>query len=337
MNDDDADLELRRALRAEAYRPPMTLRLDSLLGRLAARTERRRTTSRRIAWIAAAISVIAVIAVTSVLQLPRSPGAGQVEPTDRCEVSTVIRHGSWWKEIGGPDAFFNAEPDAFHADPNSWLIIARFDPDALPGQDVQMWADRLGSADHVDGSYNSRMNPTNIYRGSSPAPQLPGGWYLFEQRLPIPGCWRLSAAIDGRVVGTAVLSVRFGTSARVPVGTYRTNQAVAGDPCFAFENPSATYEETTAIRAWSWDPGAGGDCRTRSSDIAQTTAQIVPRADVGYDLALRIEIRPGETREIRVALHVSGGSLAGVAVSANNAPVFFTSVEAVDPTFAPRD
>ncbi len=336
MNDEDVDFELRRAVRAEGYRAPMILEPNSLRARLAADAASRRMSTWRTAWVAAITALVAVVAAVSVSQLPRSPSVGQVTPTDICEVSRVIGHGSWWKEIGGPNAFFKAEPDAFHAEPNNWLIITRFDPDAAPGQLVQMWADRLGPGDHVPGSYNSPMDPTNIYRGSDPAPQLPGGWYLFEQRFPVPGCWRLSAAIDGRVAGTATLSVGVGTSASVPVGTYTTSAAIPGEPCFAFENSSATYDKVTAVRAWWWDQGESGDCHTRTSDVVSSTANIVPRKDSGYDFVLDIPLTSGQTHEIRVALQTSGGSLAGVALSADNASVFFTWVRAVDPSFAPR-
>jgi hypothetical protein len=336
MNDDEVDVEVRRAIRAEGYRPPLILRPDSLRVRLEADSARRRTRIWRATTTAAIIAAVAVVAVVSLSQLPRSPSVGPASPTDRCDVSTVVEHGSWWKEIGGPNAFFNAEPDAFQAEPNNWLIITRFDPDASPGQPVQMWADRLGSDDHIPGSYNSLMDPTNIYHFSDPAPQLPGGWYLFEQRFPIPGCWQLTAAIDGRVVGTATLSVRVGTSASVPVGTYMTNSAIPGEPCFAFENSRATYEKVTTVRAWWWDQGESGDCQTRTSDVVSSTADIEPRADSGYDLVLTIPRMTGDTNEIRVALQVSGGSLAGVALSSDNTSVFFMSVPAVEPEFAPR-
>ncbi len=336
MNDDDVEVELRRAIRAEAYRPPMILRPESLRARLAAETASRRSSTWRAALVAALVGAVAVVVAVSVSQLPRTPSVGQPSPTDGCEVSTVVRHGSWWKEIGGPNAFFNTEPDAFHAEPNNWLLITRFQPDASPGQDIQVWADRLGPGDHVPGSYNSAMDPTNIFHGSEPAPRLPGGWYLFEQRFPVPGCWRLSAAIDGRVVGTATVSVGARISARLPVGTYMTTTAIAGEPCFAFKNEHATYEDVGRVQAWSWDQGESGDCQSRTSDVIPLTGLIVPREDSGYDLVLSVPLMSGQDHEIRVALHRSGGSLAGVALSAENAPVFFTPIPAVDPTFEPR-
>jgi hypothetical protein len=336
MNDDDVDVELRRAIRAEGYRPPLILGPDALRARLEADSARRRTRIRRATTAAAIIAAVAVVAVVSLSQLPRSPSVGPASSTDHCDVSTVVEHGSWWKEIGGPNAFFNAEPDAFHAEPNNWLIITRFDPDAAPDQPVQIWADHLGSDDRIPGSYNSPMDPANIFHSSDPALQLPGGWYLFEQRFPVPGCWQLSAAIDGRVVGTATLTVRVGTSARVPVGTYMTTRAIPGEPCFAFENSSATYANVTAVRAWWWGQGESGDCQTRTSDVVSSMANIEPRPDSGYDLILRIPLKTGATDEIRVALQISGGSLAGVALSSDNTSVFFMSVPAVEPEFAPR-
>src|SRR3990172_2656136 len=141
MTDEDVDIELRRAIQAEAHRAPMILRPDSLRARLAADAASRRRRMWRTASVAAVIGALAVVALVSLSQLPRSPSVGRATPTAICEVSTVIGHGSWWKETGGPNAFFNAEPDAFHAEPNNWLIITRFYPDAAPGQLVHIWPD----------------------------------------------------------------------------------------------------------------------------------------------------------------------------------------------------
>jgi hypothetical protein len=127
-----------------------------------------------------------------------------------CVESAPTTYGGWWIEIGGPNAYFNVKPGTLYATDNPWKIIVRFDPDAAQGGTVAMSAEGVPSGRRVDGALNSRMNPSNIYHFASPAPDLPGGWYLFEQRIPTTGCWRLSASIDGRPVGTALLSVVYG-------------------------------------------------------------------------------------------------------------------------------
>jgi hypothetical protein len=130
--------------------------------------------------------------------------------TAACTESAPTTSGGWWVEVGGPHAYFNVEPGTLYATDNPWKIIVRFDPDATTGETVAMAAEAVPSGQRVEGTLNSRMNPANIYHFASPAPGLPGGWYLFEQRIPTVGCWRLSASIDGRIVGTATLSIVHG-------------------------------------------------------------------------------------------------------------------------------
>ncbi len=134
-------------------------------------------------------------------------------------MSTPTKHGSWWIEIGGPGAFFNVEPGTLYAGP-PWLIITRFDPDAAGGQVVAVWIERIGSDERIDGTLNSRMNPSNIYRFSERAPALSGGWYLFEQPFPSPGCWRISGAINGQVVGSAVIDITQGLPSAHPNASF---------------------------------------------------------------------------------------------------------------------
>jgi hypothetical protein len=111
--------------------------------------------------------------------------------------------------MGGPNAFFNIEPGTRTATDMgaTWLLHVRFDPDAGPGQLVSIAADLEAAGRHVDGRLNSPADPTNIFHVASPAPLLPGGWYLFELDIDAPGCWALSARIGGHVVGTATVLV----------------------------------------------------------------------------------------------------------------------------------
>jgi hypothetical protein len=272
--------------------------------------------------------------------VPASPVAGTPEPTAACPASTVVTYGSWWMEVGGDHAFIQAtSADGSHyAGPWPWLITVRFDPDAPRKSQVQMWAERLDEhAGRVDGVFNSRQDLSNIYRGADPAPKLAGGAYLFEQRLPVPGCWRLSAGIDGRVVGSAIVRVMPAAPTSAAVGTFMANKAVGADPCFAFQNASYSRQFPREVQAWWWDQGASGDCRTRSSDLFAARATIVPRDDSGYDLVLGVPPPGGATQELRVTLYPHMGDLAGVALSAGNASVFFTQVSKVEPTLSVLD
>jgi len=229
LNDDDRlDTALRVAIREEAYRSPVTLQADTVRERIARGAGR---TSRAVAWLAGAAAAVVICAVVT-LGLPNLPGFGPDArpPSARsgtaypCPMSSETRHGSWWVEVGGPAAFFNIEPGTRRPtlEDETWLLIVRFDPDARPGQSLGVRARRLDSDDGVGfgGSYNSPVDPTNLFHLDEPAPALPGGWYLFEQRVRDPGCWRLEALIDGVVVGSAVVQVSLddGRPREVPPG-----------------------------------------------------------------------------------------------------------------------
>jgi hypothetical protein len=264
--------------------------------------------------------------------------------TAPCAASPVVARGLHWHEVAANRVFFQVPraDTSRSAGPWPYLLTVRFDPNVPRGARVQMWADRLDSpeaADRIDGTFNS---PVETYRETEQGPALSGGAYLFEQRLPVPGCWRLSAAIDGRVVGTAVTRVLPGAIDIALAGTFMSTTAVDGDPCFAFANETYSREYPRDVRAWWWEPGAGGDCRTRTSDVVETTATLVRSG--GIELALELPTmraagaKPGpgqETpRQIRVTLYPHNGEYAGVVDSVGNPSVFFTRVTAIAPVLA---
>lgn len=231
---DEFDVILRQAIRQEAYRAPWLLEPGALKARLSAEARRRR---KRRSWAALGAAVLGVAAVAGIMIRPLqsfAPGGGTTPAP--CVISTPTKHGSWWIEIGGPGAFFNVEPGTLYAGPNPWLIITRYDPDAENGQEVALWVERIGSDERIAGTLNSRMDPSNIYRFSERAPALPGGWYLFEQRFSSAGCWRISAAINGRVVGSAVIDITYG-----PLPSAHPNASFAPTPRIAptLEGPTA--------------------------------------------------------------------------------------------------
>lgn len=203
--DSELDPELRAALRREAYRAGLGLQPATLRSLLDADTRQKR--NRRRQGLLGGVIALALLAITVGLSV-RAPSVGQAPAA--CPVSTATTTAGWWTEVGGPDAFFNLEPGTLYATENPWLITVRFDPDAASGKTVGMWADDTSSGQRVTATLNSRLDPRSIYRLASPAPDLPGGRYLFEQRLPTTGCWRLVASIDGRVVGTATVEARYG-------------------------------------------------------------------------------------------------------------------------------
>lgn len=205
---DELSPDLLQALRAEAYRVPVHLTASVLSDRIDADQRARRRQNRLLGAIAAAVGIL-VVAVSSIT-LPRPlTGLTGASPSPACAESPATRHGSWWWELGGPNAFFNVEPGTRLAAPanGTWLLHVRFDPDAAAGQSVSIAADLAATGEHVDGYLNGPADPGRIFHFASPAPSLPGGWYLFEIDVDAPGCWSLSARIDNRVVGSAVVDV----------------------------------------------------------------------------------------------------------------------------------
>jgi hypothetical protein len=213
--DSEFDHDLRAALRREAYRPGPGLDAGRLRALLGADERRRRSRRRRELLAGVAVAAVAVVGIALWPSIQLAPSVGQAS-SPPCVVARPETRGAWWVEVGGPHAYFNVEPGTLYATDNTWPIIVRFDPDAESDKTVSMWAEPVSSGQRVMATFNSRMDPKRIYRFASPAPDLPGGWYLFQQRIPSPGCWRLTASIDGRAAGTAIIEVRSGAPRREP-------------------------------------------------------------------------------------------------------------------------
>jgi photosystem II stability/assembly factor-like uncharacterized protein len=204
--DNEFEQDLRDALGREAYRPGLELDAARLRAKLQADEQRRRTHRQFELLGGFGVVAAAVVAIALSRSIQLAPSAGEATQTP-CVESMPTTHGGWWVEIGGPHAYFNVKPGTLYAIDHPWPIIVRFDPDVTQGETVGMSAEAMPSGQRVEATLNSRINPKSIYDFASPAPDLPGGWYLFEQRIPTTGCWRLTASIDGRVVGTATVHV----------------------------------------------------------------------------------------------------------------------------------
>jgi hypothetical protein len=241
--DNEFEQDLRDALGREARRPRLELDAGRLRAKLRADEQRRRTRRQFELLGGVGAAVVAVVAIALWPSFQRAPSASEATQSP-CVESTPTTHGGWWVEIGGPHAYFNVKPGTLYASDNPWKIIVRFDPDAAEGESVATSAEAVPSGERVEGTLNSRMDPSSIYRFASPAPELSGGWYLFEQHIPKAGCWRLSASIDGRIVGTAVLSVVHGAPSPVASGP-------PSAPTPAMASPVApTSSSSTEPAAW---------------------------------------------------------------------------------------
>lgn len=206
---DESDFELRRAIRDEAYRLPLRLTATTLKARLEAEDAGRRSSR---SWFAVGLPVAGLALVLSIVAfgLISTPQGGPNQtpaPSDACDESPATLHGSWWVEMGGPNAFFNIEPGTrLSSEDGTWLLFTRFDPDA-GSDEVSIEARLLGSDERIVGRLNSRVEPSGIYRFDEPAPSLPGGWYLFELDVASPGCWLITGSVGGHVVGSATVQV----------------------------------------------------------------------------------------------------------------------------------
>lgn len=257
--DNEFEQDLRDALGREARRPSLELDAGRLRAKLRADEQRRRTHRllELLGGVGAAVVAVAALALWPSIQ--RAPSAGEATQSS-CVESTPTTHGGWWVEIGGPHAYFNVQPGALYASDNPWTIIVRFDPDAAEGESVATSAESVPSGERVEGTLNSRMDPSNIYRFASPAPDLPGGWYLFEQRIPTTGCWRLSASIDGRIVGTAILSVVDGEPSPEATGSPAPPTPAMASP--VAPTPSSSPEPAAWLPPWA-GPATPAEVLTR--------------------------------------------------------------------------
>jgi hypothetical protein len=240
----DADLERRlRAAFGEAAVPEAPAAVHAEAARLAAapdvRVRHRLGRWPAPGWIAVVLALSAIV-VGSLFTggsspaptLPSAPSgtaeaslpgaSASAGASGVCDVSPGTMHGTWWREIGGPNAFFNWEEGPPRSAGATWKLIIRVDPDAALTDVPVVSAFNLGTGERAVGNFNSRMDPSNIYHLDTPAPDLPGGWYLFEQPLPTAGCWRLAAAVDGNVGGTAVIEVAAAVPSQAPAASAPT-------------------------------------------------------------------------------------------------------------------
>ncbi len=207
MSTDGFERDLAQALREEAYRVPHHLTAGILERRLE-RAPRQPAPARRWLAVAAAVLVLATVIVGAPLVAPSFlPGSDGPPTSEGCEVSSEVLRGPGWTEIGAENVFFNAFTRRWNAG-ESYIITARFDPDAATGDPVGMHAERIGSGERIDAEALGRIDPATHDRTPlPPIPSLPGGFYAFGQPFPTAGCWRLVGTIDGRPVGSAVVEV----------------------------------------------------------------------------------------------------------------------------------
>ena len=113
-----------------------------------------------------------------------------------------------YHEVGGPRAWFVLpESGMLWSVGGESRILFRLAPDLGPGDTLNGWAAPLAGgaqvAANIDPGHPELSAPAASVQGSA------ANYHVFTVRFTVPGCWVINAAIDGEVVGSAV--VRTGT------------------------------------------------------------------------------------------------------------------------------
>lgn len=140
---------------------------------------------------------------------------------------------------------------------------------------------------------------------------------------PTEGCWEVTGTVGSSSLTFVTFVIR---APDLPVGIFQATQPF-GATCLAIT--VADPQDRNLPARW-WNPGASGDCSTRTSDIVSSAADFI-----GFPV-LRIEIplMNGGTHEISLRLSGVGADEIRF-VRASETEVPFIRVEEVVPTFAP--
>ena len=160
-----------------------------------------------------ALAVLVAVAFTAALLSTgrHSTTQGEGDPSavgsgsgGTCEPSPGLPAPGTGDEVGGPRAFFAVYDEPYTVNEAPWKLLVRFDPDFAADSEVAVWAVHLETGEREESSYSG---PANVEES------IDGEMHLFIQPLTLEGCWRLTAAVDGEVAGTAIIEV---APARVP-------------------------------------------------------------------------------------------------------------------------
>ena len=123
---------------------------------------------------------------------------------DGCPPSPIDEFGGY-RETGGPHAWLLL-PNAASTSVDegfSNVMLWRLSPPAEPGQSITAWAQPLADASTVtaaiDGS-TSRLAPADPSGSGS-------RYYFVSARFATTGCWVINVAINGTVVGSAIVPI----------------------------------------------------------------------------------------------------------------------------------
>ncbi len=130
------------------------------------------------------------------------------ELIDGCPASPMGRSAGLL-EIGGPGAFvvLSDGGTGWWADDPNVRLLARLAPSPLSDETVTAWTQPLGPGSPRQLAIEAPPPPERAQRGST--------YYLWlaSVRFTSPGCWVVSLAVDGELVGSAIIPVSERTSA----------------------------------------------------------------------------------------------------------------------------
>lgn len=120
-----------------------------------------------------------------------------------------------YREVGGPRAWFLLPTST-----TSWVvgnlsspILFRLAPNVSQGERLTAWAQLLASGTRIEGTIDSgHPEPLAPSPGASPASQA--NYNFVNLRFTRTGCWVINVAVDGEVVGSAVVAI--GAAAGAP-------------------------------------------------------------------------------------------------------------------------
>lgn len=123
---------------------------------------------------------------------------------DGCPGSPITGFAGY-RELGGPRAFVLIDAlREWRANDPRLAFLARVAPAPPPGARVEAWLQPVGPGPRIEATVESP--PTARDTASS----LTHYVHVGGMKIPTPGCWVMNIAIDGTVVGSAVLPISAG-------------------------------------------------------------------------------------------------------------------------------
>jgi len=126
---------------------------------------------------------------------------------DGCPASSEDSFAGY-REIGGPRAWFVVPLDM-----NGWVAgssesrLFRLAPDIVPGQELTAWAQPLAGGARMAGTIEPGRPASVSPNPGASAPSSEANYRRVTLRPTRAGCWVINIAVEGEVVGSAVVPI----------------------------------------------------------------------------------------------------------------------------------